>query len=56
MERNCLDKFMRGPVKKILENYQTSIKSTNLNKAFEKVDQVKAIAGKTITQMSQNME
>ena len=56
MERNCLEKFMRGPVKKILENYLTSIKSTNLNKAFEKVDQVKQIAGRTITQMSQNME
>ena len=56
LERNCLDKFLRPKITKILDNYSTSISSKNLNKAFEKVDEVKQIAGRTITKMQANME
>lgn len=56
LERNCLDKFLRIKINKIIDNYSTSISSKNLNAAFEKVDEVKAIAGRTITKMAANME
>jgi hypothetical protein len=56
LERNCLDKFLRAKVSKIIENYNTSINSKNLNAAFQKVDEIKAIAGRTITKMAANME
>ena len=56
LERNCLEKFLKPKVQVILENYNTSISSKNLNNAFQKVDEVKAIAGRTITKMAQNME
>ena len=52
LERNCLDKFLRGKINKIIENYNTAISSKNLNAAFQKVDEVKAIAGRTITKMA----
>ena len=41
LERNCLDKFLKPKIAKILDNYSTNISSKNLNKAFEKVDEVK---------------
>ena len=56
LERNCLEKFLKPKVQVTLENYNTSISSKNLNNAFQKVDEVKAIAGRTITKMAQNME
>ena len=31
LEPNCLDKFLRPKTEKILENYQSSISSKNLN-------------------------
>lgn len=34
LERNCLDKFLKAKVNKIIENYSTSISSKNLNAAF----------------------
>lgn len=54
--RNCLEKFLKPKVAKILENYNTSISSKNLNMAFQKVDEVKQIAGRSIQQMAQNMQ
>lgn len=39
----------------MLDKYTTSISSENLNKAFAKVDEVKEIAGRTITKMAENM-
>ena len=56
LERNCLDKFLRTKVNKVLDNYSTSISSKNLNAAFQKVDEVKNIAGRSITKMQANME
>lgn len=56
LERNCLEKFLKAKINKIVENYNTSISSKNLNAAFQKVDEVKAIAGRTITKMAANME
>ena len=34
LERNCLEKFLKPKVQVILENYNTSISSKNLNNAF----------------------
>ena len=56
LERNCLDKFLRSKVTKIIDNYSTNISSKNLNQAFSKVDDIKSIAGRTIGKMAQNME
>ena len=56
LEENCLDKFLRSKVLKIMQNHQTSIKSKNLNAAFEKVDEIKTIAGSSIMKMQDNME
>ena len=56
LEKNCLDKFLRAKITKIVDNYNTKISSQNLNKAFQKVDEVKAIAGRTIVGMQNNME
>lgn len=56
LERNCLEKFLKAKVTKVLENYTTSISSKNLNAAFQKVDEVKNIAGRSITKMQSNME
>ena len=55
LERNCFDKFLGAKVTKILDNYNTSISSKNLNAAFQKVDEVKQIAGKAIVGMQNNM-
>jgi hypothetical protein len=52
LERNCLDKFLKPKISTILDNYNTSISSKNLNAAFQKVDEVKMIAGRTITKMA----
>ena len=56
LERNCLEKFLKPKVAKLLDRHTSSIKSKNLNAAFDKVDEVKAIASKALTQMSLNME
>lgn len=56
LERNCFDKFLKAKVQTIVENYSTNISSKNLNLAFQKVDEVKNIAGRTITKMQANME
>jgi hypothetical protein len=56
LEKNCLDKFLRVKITKICDNYNTKISSKNLNQAFAKVDEVKAIAGRTIVGMQNNME
>ena len=55
LERNCFDKFLSKKVPKILDNYNTSISSKNLNAAFQKVDEVKQIAANAITGMQANM-
>jgi hypothetical protein len=55
LERNCFDKFLSKKVPKIIENYNTSISSKNLNAAFQKVDEVKAIAARSIEGMQNNM-
>ena len=34
LEKNCLDKFLRAKITKIVDNYNTKISSQNLNKAF----------------------
>ena len=47
---------MKPTIQKILDNYNTNISSKNLNNAFRKVDEVKDIAGRTITNMAKNME
>ena len=47
---------MKQAVPKIIENYKSVISSQNLNKAFAKVDEVKALAGQSIAQMAANME
>ena len=50
---------MKNKITKIIDNYNTGIatgKNSNLNDAFQKVDDIKAIAGRTITKMAQNME
>lgn len=49
LERGILNQYLLKPVKKLIANHSTAIQSNNLNKAFEKVDQVKQIAGRTIT-------
>lgn len=46
---------MRNKVAKILENYNTNISSKNLNLAFQKVDEVKNMAGRTVMKMAENM-
>lgn len=51
LERNCLEKFLKPRVAKILENYNTSISSKNLNAAFQKVEEIKDTASRTITKM-----
>lgn len=56
LERNCLEKYLLGKVNKICDNYRSNISSKNLNKAFQKVDEVKNLAGKSIAQMAANME
>ena len=56
VERNFLSKFMTPKVNKILENYNTSISNKNLNAAFQKVDEIKSIAGRSIEKMQKNME
>ena len=56
LERNCFDKFLKAKVQTIVENYSTNISSKNLNLAFQKVDEVKNIAGRTINKMQANME
>lgn len=55
VERNCLGKFLTPKVSKLVENYTSSISSKNLNAAFQKVDEVKSIAGRTIGKMQENM-
>ena len=47
---------MKPKVTKILDKYNTPIKNKNLNQAFEKVDEVKAIAGEAIAKMAKNMQ
>jgi len=56
LERNCLERYIKGKVSKIVENYKSVISSKNLNKAFAKVDEVKNLAGQSIAQMAANME
>jgi hypothetical protein len=56
VERNFLSKFMTPKVNKIIENYNTSISSKNLNAAFQKVDEIKSIAGKSINKMNDNLK
>jgi len=34
LERNCLDKFLRQKMVRLIENYSTNIQSKNLNQAF----------------------
>lgn len=51
VERNCLGKFLTPKVTKLVDNYSSSISSKNLNAAFQKVDEVKSIAGRTIEKM-----
>ena len=55
LERNCLAPFLNGKISKILDKYTSSISSDNLNKAFAKVEEVKEIAGRTVTKMAENM-
>ena len=55
LERNCLAPFLHSQMNKIIDSYSTSISSENLNKAFAKVEEVKDIAGRTISKMAENM-
>jgi len=50
-----MNKFLKPVIPKILDNYNTNISSKNLNMAFQKVDEVKNIAGRSITKMADNM-
>jgi hypothetical protein len=56
LERNCLEKFLKSKINTILDNYNTCISSKNLNMAFQKVNEVKAIASRSLTAMAANME
>ena len=53
---NVYDKVFKPNFSKVIDNYNTGINSTNLNKAFEKVDEVKAIAQRSVEQMNKNRE
>lgn len=55
MKPNVYDKVFKANFQKVLDNNETGIKSTNLNLAQQKVDEVKKIAGESIDQMNQNM-
>ena len=47
--------YVKGPITKIVDSHSSAIKSDNLKAAFLKVNEVKDIAGRTITKMSENM-
>ena len=47
--------FVKAPITKIVDSHSSSISSENLKAAFLKVNEVKDIAGRTITKMSENM-
>lgn len=51
VERNCLGKFLTPKISKLVDNYTSSISSKNLGAAFQKVDEVKSIAGRTLNKM-----
>lgn len=55
LERNCFAPFMGGAMNKIVESHTSNISSSNLNAAFLKVNEVKDIAGRTISKMADNM-
>ena len=52
---NCLDKPFKPMFTKTIDNNATGIKSTNLNAAQAKADEVKAIAARSVDKMKANM-
>lgn len=56
LKPNVFDKVFKSNFTKVLENYQTAIKTTNVNAAMAKADEVKAIAARSVNKMHQNME
>ena len=55
LERNCLAPYLGASINKIVDSHSTSINSGNLQAAFLKVNEVKDIAGRTISKMAENM-
>lgn len=55
LERNCMAPYVKGPINKIVDSHSSSISSENLKAAFLKVNEVKDIAGRTISKMSENI-
>lgn len=57
LEKNIFNKSkVLVNIKKIIENHTSVISSKNLNRAFDKVNEVKNMAGSAITAMAANME
>ena len=52
---NVYDKIFKPNFQKVLDNNSTGIKSTNLNAAQDKVNEVKDIAARSVAKMNQNM-
>lgn len=55
LKPNVYDKVFKPQFQKVLENNSTGIKSTNLNAAIAKADEVKVIAARSVQKMNENM-
>jgi len=49
------DKVFKVNFQRVYDNNNTGIKSTNLNSALAKADEVRVIAGRSVQKMNENM-
>lgn len=52
----CFDKFFKKSFEKVLDNYSTGISQKNLQAAFAKAEEVKAIAANNVKNMVKNVQ
>ena len=55
LKPNVYDKVFKPNFQKVYYNYNTGISSTNLNAAFDKVEEVKNIAARSVDKMNSNL-
>lgn len=56
LEPGCYNKNFIKTFKKIMSNYETGINSDVVNEAFDKVQDLKKMAGRSASKMMQNQE
>ena len=56
LEHNCMSKFIKPKVDVLIDNFTSVTSTQNLDNAFKKVSEVKAMAGDIIEEQVRNME